>query len=173
MNRFICWISLALTAVVLLGLAVPAGAQQAPLDLVPFKATLVAPLAQHQLVVIPLSPEIHSVTVTGKGQADLLGEFAYVDHHFGHPGVDGQPLAITDGIGVLSAASGDALFVTYSMVARPSATQGVRPFEGAFTVAGGKGKFLGATGSGVSTIVLDTVKMEYTQTWAGMISRPK
>jgi hypothetical protein len=131
-----------------------------------------------QLAHVPLAtapPSSSDTVLSGKGQGDLLGEFTYVDHHIGRPSADGKSLAVTDGVGVLAAANGDALFVSYFALYRASATPGVFPFEGAYFITGGRGRFLGATGSGVTTITVDTNagKDFYTQIWEGIISPPK
>jgi hypothetical protein len=167
---------LAVLSLMTLGVAFPqsGAAQQSPQDAVSFKATMVTPLAQVVVVEIPLTPPIHSVTVTGKGESDLLGSFTFVAHHFGRPGIDGLPVDFTDGLSVISGANGDALFVTYNLLFRPTAaTETLFPFEGGFIITGGKGKFVGAIGSGRSTLAWDFGKMNYTQTWEGTVSRPK
>jgi hypothetical protein len=174
MKCFAYWVSLALTLFALPGLALPGFAQQPPQDLVAFKATMVSPLAQDSIVTIPVNPPILSVHITGTGQSPLLGPITYIEHHITHVGVDGIPKFSTDGLGVITAANGDSLFLTYGGFVHTTETPGVFTGEDAFTVTGGTGKFLGATGSGSQTRLFDPVdKKQVTFTWEGMISRPK
>jgi len=85
-------------------------------------------------------------------------------------------LALTDGVVVITAANGDAIFIRYSGLARPPAVAGeFAEGEKAFTVTGGRGRFVGATGNGV---IHDSVQggpgnISFTSTFDGMITRPK
>src|SRR4051794_30081329 len=102
--------SLAVAALTLLGLALPAAAQtaQAPLDLVPFKGTqtLVTPASR---AVIPLDPPVVvSAGGTFKGESDVLGPYTALQHFTIHLGVDGNPL-FQIGDAVLTGSNGDAL----------------------------------------------------------------
>jgi hypothetical protein len=164
-------VPLAWTSFILLCSVVPAVAQQSALDLVPFKATLTGPIPP--AVVIPVEPPVGSAHLSTTGQSELLGQVSYLDHHIARIGVDGLP-KISEGMAVISAASGDALFILWRGLVRPTATAGVFILDAAFTVTGGRGKLLGATGSGTFTMGIDTVnKKEVAQSFEGMISRPK
>jgi hypothetical protein len=113
---------------------------------VPFTATLTGPLTEQ--FEIPVSPPIFAVKETGTGQAELLGAFEWVGHLMQHGGADlHTPRLASDGIGVMKAANGDALFFTYS--GKVIVGIDTQSRELAFTITGGQGKFLGATGSGL------------------------
>jgi hypothetical protein len=175
-NRVSSRAGLVLTIVPLLGLALSghARAQQPPADLVPLKATMVAPLAQVQILTIPVDPPLLSAQISGSGEAPLLGAITYVEHHYTHAGVDGIPKSSTLGVGAMTAANGDALFFSWSGLLRTTATPGVYMSEDSFVITGGRGRFLGATGSGVLTRLFDPVdKKQVTFSWEGMVSRPK
>jgi hypothetical protein len=161
-----------LTAFILLALAIPAWAQQTPKDLVPFKATAVAPLTQVGGVLLPSDPPIGVTTASGTGQSDLVGSFTYAQFHIAHYDLDGIPKAVTQAHEVMTAANGDAIFLEWSGLVRPDA----KGFTGesAFAITGGRGRFQGAVGSGQLSILVDVAdKKQVTYTWEGTISRPK
>jgi hypothetical protein len=166
MNRQLSCRSLALTALVMLSLALPAVAQQPPTNLVALKANLTGPLTPR--FVIPLEPEMRLGTFTADGTSDLLGAVKYVEANTLHMGADGTPLSLTDGVGVLTAANGDALFVAYSGLVR-TATDA----DFAFTINGGRGRYLGATGSGVIHCSIHPDQKNFTRVFDGMITAPK
>jgi len=161
-------IGLALAALALVGLAAPVGAQQAPQDLVPFTATLTGPVPT--IVTLPLEPPMLTANLPLTGQTNLMGQVSYIDQHSARMGVDGV-IKSGNGVAVITAANGDALFITWSGLFHPTAT-GVTGDQ-AFIVIGGRGRFLGATGSGALTENIDFVKNAITFTWDGMVSRPK
>ncbi len=159
--------ALAGSTLALLALALAAVAQ-APTDQVPFTAT-VGPYVG-DVFVVPVSPPIASARTNAKGEATLLGPVTYLDLHTIRLGVDGGPLSF-DGIGVMTAANGDALFITRSGLSRATATGVTGEFG--YIVTGGRGRFTGATGSGVGRSVLDRSKNEATVVFEGTISAPK
>jgi hypothetical protein len=162
MKRFRYSVSLALTALALLGIAVPGEAQQPPQDLVPFKATFTV---RFQSTPVPVNPPMIAQAVSGAGQADLIGQITVTAQRTVQLGVDGQPLWSGANPGVFTAANGDAIFW---------ATNGVVGAPGAFLITGGKGRFAGAAGSGaIPSVVTDPTKGETTFSWVGMITRPK
>jgi hypothetical protein len=163
---------LTLTLLAPLGLALPGVAQQPPLELKPFKATL---MGNGEGLTLPVSPPIVSQHLSGTGQADLLGQFTFVEHAIVHLGPDGMPLSFTDGVEVLTAANGDAIFLSYSGLPRPTTAPGGFIGEMAFTIAGGRGRFAGATGSGVMTSMATAAppKVSFTRTLEGTITAPK
>ena len=85
--------------------------------------------------------------------------------------MDGGPLSFKDGVGVMTAANGDALFISRNGLSRATAT-GVT-VEFGYIVTGGRGRFAGATGSGVGRFVSDRSKNEITGFFEGTISAPK
>jgi hypothetical protein len=146
-------------------LAGTAGASTPSPELVPFKATVVIPTAQIKEAVIPFSPPIGSAIITGTGQADLLGQVTYVDHHTARLGLDGM-LKSLEGEGAMTAANGDALFFTWRGVLHPQLG-----LAETFVITGGSGRFCGASGSGTLTTIRD--EKQGTFTWDGMIQLPK
>jgi hypothetical protein len=173
MKRCTYRVNLALTVLAVLGPTV-AVAQQST-NLVPFKATMAG---EFRGLLIPLNPPIVSEQLTSTGQADLLGQVTSTDHYLAHLGVDGKLASITDGIAVLTAPNGDALFITYSGLPHPPAAGQFAQQELAFTVTGGQGRFTGATGGGV---IRDAIFMmqgtpptfTITRTFEGVVTAPK
>jgi hypothetical protein len=156
-------------------LAGPAEAAQPAPTLVPFTLTMTLPASgpMHPVFVIPVNPPIALGINEFAGTDPLLGQFSYIDYNIARFGVQGKPVSLTDGVGAFTAASGDALFVTFTALDRPP----VAPFdinvEGAFTVTGGNGRFLGASGSGVTRITRDPVRKEITKSYDGTLAIPK
>jgi len=178
MRRNIGTISLALTALAVLALARPGLAQQPSRDLVSFKIT-VSGKAEGAFL-IPTDPPVITGHMTIKGTAepaDLLGgEVTLIDTHQFRLGVDGSANRSTNGIGVFTGPSGDALFVNWDAVGRPTGTPNVLQGIAGFTITNGRGKFVGVTGSGVFNSVvkvIDPATFEITQVWEGLIAMPK
>lgn len=162
-------ISFALTALAVLALARPgpAQAQQPARDTLAFKATT-AGVAD--FFVVPVEPPVGSARLNLKGTSDLLGgAITFMDSHFGHLGVDGTFLRGTDGVGAFIGANGDAIYIQWSGTARPSDKAGIYNFAGGFTVTGGKGRFAGATGSGVINSVVNLNPLEVNGVWEGLV----
>jgi hypothetical protein len=67
----------------------------------------------------------------------------------------------------MTAANGDALFFNYSGLFRGTG------FELAFTITGGKGRFLGGTGSGVIRRSVDAAANKLTDVFEGTVSAPR
>jgi hypothetical protein len=161
-------IGLALATLALLSLARP-GMAAAPIRM-PFKATTTT-TSDH--FVIPLSTPLISARITGSGQADLLGPFKVVGHHFIHPdasAIDGLPSAIADGVQVFATAAGDAIFITYSGLSRAGAAAGEITSEQVFTITGGQGRFVGASGGGILSV---DIKNTILTTLEGVINIPQ
>jgi hypothetical protein len=161
---------LATIALLSLGLPVAAQAQGASKDLVAFKATTTIRIDGF---VIPMDPPVVSARLTGTGQSDLLGAFTMLGHALVSLGVDEGPLFPSDEIHVFTAANGDAVFVTIGGFPSPTGTPGIVTPHGHWKIVGGKGRFVGAVGSGAFTGTADFTKSEETLTLEGMISRPK
>jgi hypothetical protein len=181
MNRFtrsasLLLASLGFTLPLGLGMALltlapqPAAAAASPPKLVPFKITFAITTDR---IVIPANPPIQAVRVSWSGQSDLLGPVMGVSAHTNHLGVDGLPISSTDGVGVINGANGDAFFITYRGLIHPPNPPGVFPYEFAFNITGGTGRFTGATGSGTLTGVTDIPHKLATDTMEGMISAPQ
>jgi hypothetical protein len=173
MNRLWNPISLALIMLSLLGVAAPGFTQQPANDLVPFKASWTG---QNQPIVIATDPAIVSQPSTVTGQSDLLGAFAGVMLGTLRMGIDGKPLFATVK-GEWSMANGDALAVEITALFPPQTTAGNPVTEAALVITNGKGRFLGARGSGFITGVLqvDPVTRHETRILSveGLITRPK
>jgi hypothetical protein len=158
--------SLALACLSVLGLAVPgvAQAQQPAREMVPFKVASKVKVDPAATYVIPLEPTLLSVKLTGGGEAPPLGAFTTIESPQIRQGVDGKDLW-TEALGVFSGTNGDAVFYQY---------KGIVPrMEATFVITGGKGRFLGATGSGVMTWVATANQGEFICTFDGTISAPK
>jgi hypothetical protein len=166
MNRQPYGLSLALTSLVLLGLALPALAQQPSTNRVALKASLTGPLTPR--FVIPLEPEIRLGNFTAEGTSDLLGAVKLIEANTVQMGTEGKGIAVTDGKGVMTAANGDALFLSYSGLVLPSGTAA----DFAFVITGGRGRFVGATGSGVIHCVQYADQQNFTRVIDGTVSAP-
>jgi hypothetical protein len=159
----------------LLGLALPAArAQQPPAkDLVPFKVSWTA---QNQPSVIATDPVIVSLPSTATGHSDLIGAFSGVALATQRLGVDGRPLYVTV-VGEWTTANGDAISIEVVDVFLPQTTPGGPVVVGAVIITNGKGRFLGARGSGFiqGTLQKDPVTGKETVilTAEGLITRPK
>jgi hypothetical protein len=171
MKSCIYRINLTLTALALLGLALPGRAQQpSAQNLVAFKATAVV---TSDNMMIPVSPPVAATRVSySSGQSDLLGPFTGIAHQITRLNPDGTRLAITDGIGVWTAANGDSIFLSYSGLFG-SITPEQITFQKAIAITGGTGRFAGASGSGILNGVADLVKKQTTMTFEGRITAPK
>jgi hypothetical protein len=165
--------TLTVAALLLLGLALPAVAQQqAPQDLVPLKLAMTYTLPQPRFN-IPTSPAITVAIDTAMGMDPNLGAFTYIETGTAHVGVDGQPLWLSGGVGALTASNGDAIFFSFGGTYVTPTAPYDRDFEGTFTITGGQGRYLGATGSGRVRHLRDPVKQMILNMTEGMISRPK
>jgi hypothetical protein len=85
--------------------------------------------------------------ISGTGQLTHLGRFTTAQSHcVDLTGAD--PLAFTQGIFTFTAANGDTIFGTYSGRLVPTATPGLFEVDGMFTIEGGTGRFVNASGGG-------------------------
>jgi hypothetical protein len=113
---------------------------------------------------IPGEPPLVSQKVTGAGEAELLGKFITVEHVFLTLDVHGNPIR-EEVVGALTTASGDALY--YKL-------QGLsQTISYIWTITGGKGRFLGATGSGVMNPELKPMLEKFTGHFEGKIVLPR
>jgi hypothetical protein len=124
--------SLALAALVVLGLAGPADAGEQ----VPFKGRL-----EGVVTITPLQPPFVSVLVEGTGNATHLGQFAWAS-----PLVANLATGAAIGSYQFTAANGDMLFADFTGQSTPTATPGVLDIVDTGTIRGGTGRFAGATG---------------------------
>jgi hypothetical protein len=178
MHRLWNPISLALITLTLPWSAAPGFAQQPARDLVPFKVSWMgAPLPGSGPSNIATDPAIVSFPATVTGQSDLFGAFTGVALATQHQGIDGKPQFSTV-VGEWTMASGDSLSIEIpANVYLPQTTPGGPLFEGALVITNGKGRFLGARGTGFIRGVLQTDPVTRQGTVIlsaeGLITRPK
>jgi hypothetical protein len=166
-------VSLALTVLAVLGPTV-AVAQQPAKDLVPFKASWTG---QSQPIAIPTDPAIVSFPSAVTGQSNLFGAFTGVALATQHLGIDGKPLFSTV-VAEWTMPNGDALSIEIpAVVFLSQPTPGGPVSEGALLITNGKGRFLGARGSGFfkQTLQTDPVTGQASLSLSaeGLITRPK
>lgn len=136
---------------------------------VSFQATMTGPTPE--LFEVPVSPSVFSLHETGTGQADRLGAFQWTGHAMQSAGADFRtPRPLSEGVGVMKAGNGDAIFFRYSgNVIMGIDTQNK---ELAFEITGGQGKFLGATGSGLFRDLVDFNRRQLIRSVEGTILVP-
>ena len=140
-----------------------AQAQTAPVDRVEFKSVFTV---KGQSFPILADPPLLSWENQLAGEATGLGAFTGHAHAVVHLSVDGAPLFLNDGVLHMVGANGDAIYQRWTFVF-PAGL-------GAWTITGGKGRFVGATGSGTFTAVQDPAKPgDATITATGVLLIPK
>lgn len=151
-------------------LSVTLGQAQEPApNPVPFKATLSG--APPEPFEVPIDPPVSAQRETAAGQRDLIGAVQWIGHAMQSGGPDFRtPRLLADGVGAMTAANGDAIFFRYSGKVIPGIDSQHR--ELAFVITGGKGKFRGATGSGLFTDTLDFSMSKFSRTVEGTIVVP-
>jgi hypothetical protein len=166
--------SRALALLGLLTLAVCGYAQVQPKDQVPFKGTITG---LPDGIVIPTQPPIGIAftRVPVRGEATPLGAFEFMASVRIQLGSNGKAIGFSDGVGAMTAANGDAFFVSFSGLARQPApeTPRIGRFEGVFTVTGGKGRFVGSSGNGTLTGTVDPDKAQVVVNFEGFVTAPK
>ena len=150
---------LACFAAVFISATTPAAAR----DLVPFKATFTGSSTSSPGA--PCAALALRSDILGGGHATHLGNFTTIQHHCFDPG--DPTFAFTEGFYTFTGANGDTIFGTYHghlvLIDGP-----VFAIVGEFTIEGGTGRFVGATGggtasgnlnvaTGVTTVMLDGV----------------
>jgi hypothetical protein len=158
-----------LAVMVLTGLGVAltgiAQAQQTGTDKVPFKIVIASKFRAADGYVLPFDPPLSACKGTGTGSNDLLGQVTYIEHDFVQFGTDGKPIW-TEGMGVMTGANGDAVFFTYKGAV-------IEPVKTTFIIMGGKGRFRGASGSGIMTPSPGATPEDGFCAYDGVISAPK
>jgi hypothetical protein len=171
MNRRWHPVSRALTMLCLAWGAAPGFSQQQTKDTIPFKASWTG---QSQPIVLNTDPSIVAQLNTSTGQSDVLGPFTGVSLATRRHGVDGNPLFVTS-VGEWTLGNGDALSYELTAVFTPGGTPGSN--VGALVITNGKGRFLGARGSGYYTATAQTDPVTGQRTVVvnvqGLITRPK
>jgi hypothetical protein len=149
MHRLWNPISLALITLTLPGSAAPGFAGQPAQDLVPFKVSWMgAPAPGSVSSNIATDPAFVSIPSIVTGQSDLFGAFTGVALATQHLGIDGKPQFSTV-VGEWTMANGDSLSIELpANVYLPQTTPGGSLLEGVLVITNGKGRFLGARGTG-------------------------
>jgi hypothetical protein len=129
------------------------------------KTTLSGPL----LSAFRIPTDAPMVVNTGQttGEAGELGQVTFYEHFIANLGPDGVPVFVSNGIGALVAANGDAVYLRFAGLVRTPTSA-----DFGYTITGGRGRFKGATGSGVIRCVRDLQKQEQLRIFEGTISRP-
>jgi hypothetical protein len=153
---------LACFAAVFISAATPATAG----DLVPFKATFTGSSTSG-----PGFPcaALRS-DIVGGGHATHLGNFTTVQHHCFD--LADPTLAFTEGFYTFTGANGDTIFGTYHGHLVPIIAPSVFAIVGEFTIEGGTGRFVGATGGGTASGTLNVATGVTTVMLDGVISSP-
>ncbi len=160
---------LALAAVALIGSATMGQDQTQDPVPVPFKATVTGPLPDQ--FEVPVRPAVYSQRETGTAQADGLGAFQWTGHAMQSEGAGPRtPRLLSEGVGVMKAANGDAIFFRYG--GKVIAGIDTHHKELGFVITGGQGRYVGATGSGVFTDTVDFSMQKLTRTAEGHIALP-
>src|SRR5262245_2739548 len=103
MKRLSSSLSFALTSLVLLAVALPAGAQDIVRTAVPFKAVVKGPTVD-PVAVTPVFPPIAHFFQFFTGDSDTLGKLSYADHHPVQLDLDGKLLGVVNGAGSIKTA---------------------------------------------------------------------
>ena len=153
---------LACFAAVFISATTPASAS----DQVPFKATFTGSSTSG-----PGAPcaALRS-DILGGGHATHLGNFTTVQHHCFDPG--DPTFAFTEGFYTFTGANGDTIFGTYHGHLVPIIAPSVFAIVGEFTIEGGTGRFVGATGGGPASGTLNVATGVTTVMLDGVISSP-
>jgi hypothetical protein len=108
-----------------------------------------------------------------KGESALFGPITATQHFTIHLGADGNPHFLI-GESVWRGSNGDLLSLGPMVIlVQPPTTSGIVTTQGAFIIRSGRGRFLGATGSGVLRGVVDLKTGAVTATLEGLVTRPK
>jgi hypothetical protein len=155
----------AVTLLALLGCSTAAQAQTPPKDMVPLKMVkALKKLDAAASFTLPMTFPVVYTKLVGTVDGSPLGPATAIGTDRTYVGVDGKELWY-EGEGAWTAANGDAIFFTYVGL--------VDPPKAGFVITGGKGRFQGATGSGVFTYTVNATGTEFETTYEGFISAPR
>jgi len=145
----------------LVAVLLAAGIAQAG-DEVPFKATSVTTITAETPGIFPV---LATIITEGSGTSTHMGKFTV----YGESTLTWTPAGLwLESAGTAVAASGDELYVfTYGWMPSPG------DVEGWFTITGGTGRFLGATGSGTVSAELNEDGDAQTAIYEGAICYKK
>jgi hypothetical protein len=160
-QSILSYMAASLVAAAMISVTTPASAS----DQVPFKATFTGSSTSG-----PGDPcAVLRSDIAGGGHATHLGNFTTVQHHCFDPG--DPTLAFTEGFYTFTGANGDTIFGTYHGNLVPIAPP-VFAIVGEFTIEGGTGRFVGATGGGTASGTLNVATGVTTVMLDGVISSP-
>ena len=158
MKRYRCAAVLALTTLLVPGVAGPVAAQVQ----VPFRGSL-GGVVTHT----PVDAQTDPVLVTATGNATHLGKFALSVPHLVN-----TTTKTAAGEYQFTAANGDTLTAQFTGQASPTMTPGVLYIVETATITGGTGRFAGATGSFVAERLYDRIAGTTIGSFTGSISAP-
>jgi hypothetical protein len=160
-QSILSYMAASLVAAAMISVTTPASAS----DQVPFKATFTGSSTSG-----PGGPcAVLRSDIAGEGHATHLGNFTTVQHHCFDPG--DPTFAFTEGFYTFTGANGDTIFGTYHGHLVPIAPP-VFAIVGEFTIEGGTGRFVGATGGGTASGTLNVATGVTTVMLDGVISSP-
>lgn len=167
MRRHTYAIILAFTMLALLGLA---GSVRADDPIVRFQTTFTGSLLLQQSM--PLNPPQISVIMDAQGTSEL-GNYHFVGRHivnmgqFGLREGDIRPTRVSEGNATFTWENGDSIFLSYGGMVTLTRTPGVFTATVPFAITGGRGTFLGASGSGLAFITHDLTGQQVSTLWTG------
>jgi hypothetical protein len=133
-------------ALAIAALALATAAPALTADTTPFRASIPITFAS---AAVPSPCSLVRVDVHGLGNATHLGRFESAEwYHCFDPA---RPLEFTDGRYTFTAADGSTIHGSYFGRFLPTSDPSVLSIDGRWTIAGGTGRFRGASGGGVAT----------------------
>jgi hypothetical protein len=154
----------AVTFLALLGCSTAVQAQTPPRDMVALRVVETQKVDAAASFTLSLTYPVMYEKYVGTAEGSPMGAVTAIGTDRTYVGVDGS-LLWYEGENEWTAANGDAIYSTYVGL--------VDPAKGAFVITGGKGRFQGATGSGMFTYTWNPDQMVFVTTYDGFISAPK
>jgi hypothetical protein len=145
------------------GLRAWAGDEEAPkksqaAELLIIEGTLSGKISEaSSFFILPITPPIANIRQSLQGTSNI-GPLTWTDTHTVHldPTVPFfKPTRFTDGIALVDFGEGNALFLNWSGLEKTDLPPNLRGSVDSFQIFGGRGQFIGATGSGGFTTELD------------------
>jgi hypothetical protein len=152
------------TLLALMGVSTAAQAQTAPKDMVALKMVATTKLDTAASFTLTLDHPVAYGKFVGTAEGFPLGPATVIESIRTHMGVDGTRLWY-EGESAWTAANGDAIYLIFVGL--------VDPAKAGFVITGGRGRFQGATGSGVYTYTRNIERTVVVITFDGYISAPK
>jgi hypothetical protein len=158
------WPGYAVMFLALLRLSSAVQAQEPPKDMVALKVVEKTKVDAAASFTLSVDPPVDFTKYVGTTDGSPIGAATAVTTDRTQIGVDGTELWY-EGAGSWTAANGDAIYFTYVGL--------VDPAKAGFVITGGKGRFQGASGSGVFTYTESDDGAAYVTTYVGFVSAPK